>query len=329
MRTATWGGAENALLRQQLIVARRKVKRPQFKPHERGLLVLLARCVRGWRDALLLVKPDTILRWHRQGFRLFWRWKSSKPKVAKQRIAEDVIALIRQMADKNQLWGAERIRGELLKLGIKVAKRTIQRYLRAARRPNSPRGQSWKTFLCNHTVWACDFLQVYDIWFRPLYALFFVDIHSREVIHVATTRAPTEQWTAQQLRNITPCGHGPEVIIRDRDQKYGTTLDRVAEGAGIEVFVTEPRTPTMNATCERFLGSARRECIDHILILGERHLRHVLKEYCFPYFNTCRPRQGLRQRIPVPMSRAVCADTAKVIAIPVLNGLHHDYQVAA
>jgi transposase InsO family protein len=321
--------AENVLLRQQLIVASRKVKRPEFKPHERGLLVLLARCVRGWRDALLLVKPDTILRWHRQGFRLFWRWKSSKPKVAKQRIAEDVIALIRQMADENQLWGAERIRGELLKLGIKVAKRTIQRYLRAARRPNSPRGQSWKTFLSNHTVWACDFLQVYDSWFRPLFALFFVDIHSRELIHVATTRAPTEQWTAQQLRNITSFGDGPEVIIRDRDQKFGTQFDRVAEGAGIEVVLTAPRTPTMNAICERFLGSVRRECLDHIIILGERHLTHVLKEYCFAYFNPRRPHQGLRQRIPVPTSRAVCDDTAKVMSIPVLNGLHHDYQVAA
>jgi putative transposase len=141
------------------------------------------------------VKPDTILRWHRQGFRLFWRWKSSTPKVTKRRIADDVIALIRQMAEENP-WGAERIRGELLKLGIRVAKRTIQRYMRAARSPNSPRGQSWKTFLCNHTVWACDFLQLYDIWFHPLFALLFVDIHSREVIHVATTRAPTEQWTA-------------------------------------------------------------------------------------------------------------------------------------
>ena len=214
---------ENALLRQQLIVASRRVKRPDFKPHERGLLVLLARCVRGWRDAVLLVKPDTILSWHRQGFRLFWRWKSSRPKVGKQRVPNNVIALIRQMADQNPLWGAERIRGELLKLGIRVAKRTIQRYIRAVRRPSSPRGQSWKTFLCNQTAWACDYLQVYDIWFRPLFALFFVDIHSREVIHVATTRAPTEQWTAQQLRDITPFGQGPQVIIRDRDQKYGTT----------------------------------------------------------------------------------------------------------
>ncbi|MFC1642430.1 integrase core domain-containing protein [Myxococcota bacterium] len=202
-------------------------------------------------------------------------------------------------------------------------------HLRVVRRPNSPRGQSWKTFLCNHTVWACDFLQLCDIWFRLLFALFFGDINSREVIHVATTRAPTEQWTAQQLRNITPFGHGPEVIIRDRDQKCGTLFDRVAEGAGIEVFVTAPRTPTMNATCERFLGRARRECLDPIIILGERHLQHVLKKYCLPYSNTCRPHPGIRQQIPVPTSRAVCDDTAKVVAIPILKGLHHDYQVAA
>jgi hypothetical protein len=207
--------AENALLRQQLIVASRKVKRPAFRSHERGLLVLLCRIVRGWRDAVLLLKPETVLRWHREGFRLFWRWKSRSPKVAEQRISDDVVALIRRMARENRLWGAERIRGELLKLGIAVAKRTIQRYLRAARPSAPPRGQSWKTFLDNHTVWACDFLQVYDVWFRPLFAFFVIDVKSREVIHVGVTRAPTERWTAQQLRNITPFGEGPQVIIRD------------------------------------------------------------------------------------------------------------------
>ena len=167
--------AENVLLRQQLIVASRKVKRPAFRPHERGLLVLLSRLTRSWRDAVLLVKPDTILRWHRRGFRLLWRYKSRKRNQARPRLSPDVIGLIRRMASRNRTWGAERIRGELLKLGIRVAKRTIQKYMRAVRPPSLPRGQRWHTFLRNHTVWACDFLQTYDIWFRPIFAFFIID----------------------------------------------------------------------------------------------------------------------------------------------------------
>ncbi|MFC1642681.1 helix-turn-helix domain-containing protein [Myxococcota bacterium] len=205
------------MLRQQLIVASRKVKRPVFKAHERGLLVVLSPVVRGWRDALLWVKPEMILRWHREGFRLLWRRKSRRRTAPEQKISEKVKALIRRMAPDNRLWGAERIRGELLKLGITVAKRTIQRYLRMARPPVPPRGQSWKTFLGNHTVWACDFPQVYDVWFRPLFAFFVIDIKSPEVIHIAVTREPSERWTAQQLRNITPFGKGRKFIIRDRD----------------------------------------------------------------------------------------------------------------
>jgi len=247
--------AENALLRQQLIVASRKVKRPVFKSHERGLMVLLTSIVRGWRDAVLLVKPATILRWHREGFRLFWKLKSRKRKPAESKISAGQIALIRQMARENRLWGAERIRGELLKLGISVAKRTIQRYMRGARTPTPPHGQSWKTFLANHTVWACNFLQVYDIWFRPLFAFFVIDIKSRKVIHVGVTQAPTEQWTAQQLRNITPFGEGPDVIIRDNDSKFGTEFDRVAKGAGMKVVRTALRAPLMKGNASYYTSS--------------------------------------------------------------------------
>jgi hypothetical protein len=151
------------LLRQQLIVASRKVKRPIFRTHERGFVVLIASLLPHWRNALLLVKPDTVLRWHREGFRLFWRWKSKNTKGPISRVDPDVIALIHRMAAENFLWGAERIRGERLKLGIRVSKRTIQRHMTKARPPELPRGQTWHTFLRNHTVWACDFLQTYDI----------------------------------------------------------------------------------------------------------------------------------------------------------------------
>jgi transposase InsO family protein len=320
---------KNALLRQQLIVASRGVKRPAFRAHERGLLVLLASLLRQWRHALLLVKPETVLRWHREAFRLFWRRKSRARWRREPRVAPDVVALIRRMAIENRLWGAERIRRELLKLCVRFAKRTVQRYMRGAG-PTAPRGgQRWRTFLRNHTVWACDFLQVYDVWFRPVFAFFIVDVNAKRVVHVAVTRAPTQALTAQQLRNATPFGQGPQFILRDRDDKYGAAFDRVANGAGARVARTAVRAPLMNAMCERFLGSVRRECLDHIVILSEKHLREVLDEYAHSYFNADRPHQGIGQRTPVPSERVRASSAASVTATPVLGGLHHDYRAAA
>jgi hypothetical protein len=197
---------ENAMLRQQLIVAARAVKRPAFRAYERGLLVLLASLLPRWRDALLIVKPEAILRWHREGFRLLWRWRSKRPSEVRARVDPEVVELIRRMARENRLWGAERIRGELLKPEIRIAKRTVQKYMCGARRFGPHRDQSWRTFLRNQTVWACDFLQTYDIWFRPIFAFFIVDQNTKRVVHFAVTRAPSQQWTAQQLRNATPFG---------------------------------------------------------------------------------------------------------------------------
>jgi len=321
--------AENAFLRQQLIVASRSAKRPSFRSHERGLLVLLARLIPGWSHALLLIKPETVLRWHREWFRLFWRRKSRSVGLREPRLAPDVIALIRRMAAENRLWGAERIRGELLKVGVRVAKRTVQRHMRGAR-PSTPRGgQSWATFLRNHTVWACDFLQTYDIWFRPVFAFFIVDVNAKRVVHVAVARAPTQAWTAQQLCNATPFGQGPQFIIRDRDDRFSAVFDRVAKGTGIRVLRTAVQAPLMNSVCERFLGSVRRECLDHVIVLGEAHLRHVLAEYAVDYFNVARPHQGIRQQIPVPDERARARFDGSVMGLPVLGGLHHDYRAAA
>ncbi len=317
---------ENAMLRQQLIVASRTVKRPAFRSLERGLLVALASCLPSSRDAVLLVKPSTILRWHRAGFRLVWKRRSRPRKGSEPRISQQAIELIRRMAKENKTWGAERIRGELLKLGIRVSKRTIQRHVRSVRPPGD--GQGWRTFLRNHTVWACDFLQVHDIWFRPLFAFFIVDVNTKEVIHVGATLAPNESWTAQQMRDATPFEYGPQFIIRDHDNKFGASFDRVAEGAGVCVVKTAVRAPLMNAVCERFVGSVRRECLDHIIILGETHLRAVLDEYV-TYFNRSRPHQGLEQRIPLSSTTRDDPTTPKIVQRSVLGGLHHDYRSAA
>jgi putative transposase len=202
--------AENALLRQQLLVLRRSVARPVVTRADRALLVLLAGRVRAWRQALLLVQPETLLRWHRAGFRALWQRKS-RPGPGRPPLPAETVALIRQMADDNPLWGAERIRGELLRLGIGVAKRTIQMYLRGNRAPR-PRGQAWATFLRNHAseTWACDFLQVDDLCFRPLFAFFVVALASRRVAHFGVTRHPTDAWVAQQLREATPFDQRPD-----------------------------------------------------------------------------------------------------------------------
>lgn len=276
----------------------------------------------------MLVKPETILRWHRQGFRLFWRAKSRRGQC-RPRVAAETIALVKQMATENRLWGAERIRGELLKLGIRVSKRTVQKYMRGAR-PTTSGGQSWETFIANHAeqIWSCDFVQTYDRWFRPIFAFFIINVGTREVISVGVTRSPSAVWSAQQLKNVTPFGKGPKFVIRDRDAKFGAEFDHAAEGAGARVIKTAVRTPDMNAHCERFLRSVRAECLDHVIIADERHLRRVLLEYV-DYFNTARPHQGLQQRIPCEGCRASQSQTGRVVVKPVLNGLHHDYRRAA
>src|SRR5205809_811721 len=264
------------------------------------LLVLLARMVRTWKQALFIIQPETLLRWHRGLFRVFWKHKS-KACLSKPRLSRETITLIREMAANNRLWGAERIRGELLKLDIRVSKRTIQKYMRQIH-PKRARSQSWKTFLRNHAaeVWACDFLQVTDLFFRQLFAFFIIELKSRKVVHVNVTRSPTDPWVAQQLREATPYGQTPKYLIRDNDRKFGLSFARVATTTGIKVLRTPYRTPQANAVCERFLGSVRRECLDHFLIFHEKQLTRLLKAYAV-YFNQARPHQGLGQRIPNPL----------------------------
>lgn len=321
--------AENALLRQQLIVLHRQVSKPRFTPSDRLWFVLLASRLPNWKQVLLIFKPDTLLHWHRQGFRLFWKFKS-RSRGGRPPVTPEVIGLIQRLATENRLWGAERIRGELLKLGLHVAKGTIQKYLAPVHFSRSP-SQTWSTFLKNHAeaVWACDFLPVIDVFFRPLYLFFIVELASRRVIHFGVTRAPTDVWVAQQLREATPFGQAPRFLIRDRDRKYGEAFTRVAVSTSIEMLKTPYRAPKANAVCERFLGSVRRECLDHMLILGERHLYRLVRAYVM-YFNHARPHQGIGQRIPEgSMSVQEKVDRGKIIAFPVLNGLHHNYQRVA
>lgn len=322
--------AENALLRQQVIVLQRQVARPRLTPLDRLLLVVLASRVRRWRSALLIVQPDTILRWHRQGFRLVWRARSQTT-TRMPRVPAETVALIVEMARDNRLWGAERIRGELLKLGIRVSKGTILKYMRRSRPPHR-HGQTWATFLRNHAadVWACDFIQVTDLCFRALFAFVIVEHASRRVVHVGVTRLPTDAWVAQQLREATPFGTAPRFLIHDNDAKFGPQFVRVATATGIDLLATPYRTPRANALCERFIGSVRRECLDHLLVLHEPHLSRVLTEYV-AYFNGERPHQGIDQIVPARRAAdsAVSQGGGRVERRAVLGGLHHAYRHAA
>ncbi len=322
--------AENLLLRQQLIVLNRSAKRPRFTHVERALFILLASRLQNWKDALLIVKPETVLRWHREGFRLFWKQKSYV-RSCDPKLPAETITLIKEMAADNRLWGAERIRSELLKLGIKVAKRPVQRYMRQAHPPRH-HGQTWATFLRNHAqdIWPCDFLQFHDLFFRPLFAFVITELGSRRIVHVAVTRSPNDEWVAQQLRGATPFAQAPKYLIRDNDAKYGSHFDGVARGSGIKVLRTPIRAPRTNAICERLFGSVRRECLNHSLIVSEGHVRRVLKDYV-TYFNRSRAHKGIGQHVPEPEERShwSLGSAGQVIAFPVLGSLHHEYRRAA
>jgi putative transposase len=326
--------AENMFLRQQLIVLERQVKRPKLTQRDRQILVLLSSRIQAWREALLLVKPDTLIGWHRQGFKLFWRMKS-QGRRGRPPLAAETIALIEEMAINDRTWRTKRIQGELLKLGIKVSKGTVKKYMRRARKGLPPinNGQSWATFLANHAgeTWACDFVQIFDIFFRAIFVYFIVELSSRRIVHFGVTRSPSDFWVAQQIREVTPYDAGPRFLIRDNDSKYGQCFTQVAKGRGIKVIRTPVRAPKANAICERFIGSVRRECLDHMLILSERHLYRLIDEYV-TYFNSARPHQGLEQKIPVPLKEDIYrirGSDHQIVRYPVLGGLHHDYRQAA
>ncbi len=218
------------------------------------------------------------------------------------------------------------MRGELLKLGMRVCTRTIQKYMRGVRTPR-PTEQSWRTFIHHHgeKIWACDFLHVTDLFFHSLFAFFLLELRSRKVIHVGVTRSPTDAWTAQQLREATPYGHIPTYLIRDHESKFGPCFARVAGTSGIKGLTTPYHVPRANEMCERFLGSVRRECLDHVLILSEKQLHHVLLAYV-EYFNGARPHQGIRQQVPEREVTCVpsAQPAARISSVPVLGGLHHE-----
>jgi len=261
------------------------------------LSLLLARLVPNWKRVLQIIQPETRPRWHRAGFRLFWRFKSHARQPA-HRLDAETIALIQRLERENWLWGAERIRVELLTLGIRVAKRTIQKYMRVVR-SQSPTGQTWSTFLKaqGQNIWACDFLSVVTLFFQTLYVFVIVPVGSRRVVHVNATARPSDEWVAQQLREATPFEETAKHLICANDTKFGPAFEAGAKTCGLEVIHTPYEAPRANAICERFVGCVRRECLDQVLVVGNRQLVRVLVEYS-GYFNPSRSHQGLAQQTP-------------------------------
>ena len=312
--------AEILVLRQQINVLRRaSSKRPPFISIDRLILGGVCRLFPKMYDALAIVRPDTVIRWHRAGFRLYWRLKSRR-RCGRPTVSLEIRRLVRQMSIANPLWGAPRIHGELLKLGIEVGQTSVAKYMARRRGPPS---QGWKTFLRNHAdgIAALDLFVVPTISFRLLYGLLIMGHGRRQILWFGVTADPTAEWIANQLTETCGWEQIPRYLIRDRDGAYGELFIRRVRSIGIRDRPTSPRPPWQNAYAERLIGSIRRECTDHIVIFGERHLRHVLLSY-MDYYNGRRTHLSLNKDAPI--SRA--AETAgRVICRPILGGLHHQY----
>jgi len=316
---------ENLALRQQLAVLSRQRPRPPLRRRDRLFWVGLSKLYSGWRSALVLVQPDTVVRWHRQGFRLWWRWKSRTTRAGRPPLDKEVRDLIRRMGRDNPTWGAPRIQAELRLVGHNVAEATVAKYLSRARQ-HKPPSQTWKTFLHNHagTLASMDFFVVPTVTFRLLYVFVILSHARRRVVHVNLTTRPTAAWVGQQLREAFPFETAPRYLIRDRDGIYGATVRRCLASLNIEEVLTAPRSPWQSPYVERLIGSIRRELLDHVLVLNERHLRRLLSSY-LKYYHWARPHMGLGHNTPEP--RAVePPERGQVVAEPMVSGLHHRYR---
>ena len=317
---------ENLALRQQLAVCKQSVKRPKLRPRDRVFWVWLSRLWPNWRSALAIVQPESVIRWHRLGFKLYWRWKSRAGQPGRPPIEREIRDLIRRMSLENPTWGAPRILSELLLLGYDVAEGTVARYMALRRKPSS---QTWRTFLDNHVpdIAACDFFTVPTVTFRVLYVCIVLRHDRREVVHFNVTTHPCAEWAAQQIINAFPYEAAPRFLIRDRDGIYGEYFQNRVKSLGIEEVPIAPRSPWQNPYCERVIGSIRRECLDHVIVLDEAHVRRILTDY-FAYYHGSRPHLSLDRNSPTPRDIEPLS-MGPVIAIAQVGDLHHRYARAA
>jgi transposase InsO family protein len=310
-------------LRHQLATIERASPRPSLRLADRLLWVILSRILPNWREVLVIVKPETVVGWHRKGFRLYWTWKSRRRRDGRPTVPREVRDLIRRMSRENPLWGAPRIHGELLKLGIEVSQATVSKYIKNLPRPPS---QTWLTFLRNHIHCSAsmDFFVLPTATFRLLFVLIVLHHDRRRIVHIGVTAHPTATWIKQQMTEAFPWDTAPRYMIRDRDGVYGLEVRARIKAMGIDEVLTAPRSPWQNPYVERVIGSIRRECLDHVIVLSERHLRRVLHSY-LDYYHESRTHLSLNKDSPVPRPIQP-AETGKVIAFPQVGGLHHRYE---
>ena len=316
---------ENIALRHQLAVLQRSVERPKIHRRDRILWSWLLRLWPRWQSVLLIVRPETVIGWHKQGFKLYWRWKS-RAKQGRPCIERDIRDLIRRMSRENPTWGAPRIQSELRLLGHDVADSTVARYMVRQRKQPS---QNWRTFLSNHMkqTAAIDFFTVPTVTFRVLFCFIVLSHDRRRIVHFNVTQHPTEAWAAQQVVEAFPYDTVPRYLLRDRDSIYGEFFRRRVKNMGIEGVPAAPKSPWQNPYVERLIGSIRRECLDHVIVLNEDHLQRILADY-FAYHHEARTHLSLERNSPIP--RRVCPpEQGRVVAKAYLGGLHHCYTRAA
>jgi putative transposase len=336
-RSAQAKEVEILVLRHELAVLRRHHPRPRMQPADRALLAAFSRLLPRARWSVFLVRPETLLRWHRRMVRRRWTYPTTR--TGRPTLLDDIQQLIVRLARENPRWGYQRIHGELLRCGVRVSASSIKRVLRAHGLGPAPRraATSWRLFLRRQAagILACDFFTVDTVFLRRVYVLFFIELASRRVHLAGVTDHPTGLWVAQQARNmVVSFGDQAAVwrfLIRDRDAKFTRAFDDVWRSTGAEVICTPVRAPNANAVAERWIGTVRRECLDHLLIVGCQHRAHVVRRYV-EHYNQCRPHRGLAYATPVP---PMVADPMPVATVgqlrrrDVLGGLIHEYEYAA
>jgi putative transposase len=315
---------ENIALRHQIGVLQRSAKkRLALNNSDRLFWIGFSRVWREWRSALVIVKPDTVLAWHRKAFRMFWTWKVRRGKPGRPAVSGEVRALIHRISRENPGWGAPRIHGELLKLGIDIGETSVSKYLVRRRKPPS---QIWRTFLQNHLqcLVSVDFFTVPTIRFQVLYVFLVLAHERRRIIHFAVTAHPTAEWTAHQLREAFPWETAPRYLLRDRDRIFGHEFVSQVKAMGIHQVLSAPRSPWQRAYIERLIGTIRRECLDHMIVFNERTLKRHLSAYVAYYHHS---RTHLALEKDCPESRAVqTAEVGPIVSIPEVGGLHHRYE---
>lgn len=321
---------ENLVLRHQLKVLKRRRRRPRFSASDKLFWICVRRFWSGWKEALAIVTPDTVVRWHRAGFRLYWRWLSRpRAHAGRKPTRRELRELIFRMVAENPTWGAPRIHGELQMLGFDVSERTVSRWVRRAPRSPEP-AKRWLAFLRNHRelIAAMDFFTVPTVTFGVLYCFFVIAHDRRRILHFNATRNPTSDWVVQQLRQAFPYEAPQRYLIFDRDATFGLGVAEAVRTMGSQPVRTSFRSPWQNGVAERWVGSCRRDLLDHVIVRDERHLKRLLRDYV-RYYHEDRTHLGLAKQTPGGRIGTQAVGNSRIVSVPRMGGLHHRYDLAA